>query len=272
MVDRYGSHREYMEWVKKDAAKRLVDTEEALRGAFARFIEQREVDVVVFSHMSVVDLAAAITSNPAILKPLLTLSSLAGRAIERDLGIKNLNTYAPRLTRDQASAIAGYLIPFLPEHAEIAAITTLDRVHFIDKEVRKSKGRWEKRVLKALNEHSASHFRKRRFEVSGERFELDAATPERGTIRVGIDVKRIEARRDIHKRCDEILNKATKFKVAVPGGQFAAVVYYPFINEHVNVRNRLRSSRIDTVVFASDSVESIENAVQTLLSTLAAAK
>lgn len=102
----------------------------------------------------------------------------------------------------------------------------------------------------------------------GEQFELDAATPGEGDIQIGIDVKRIEARRDIHKRCDEIVNKASKLKSAFSKARFGAVVYYPFIDEHVNIQNRLRSSDIDGVVFASGSDESIENAVRLLLSTL----
>jgi hypothetical protein len=35
--------------------------------------------------------------------------------------------------------------------------------------------------------------KKRRFEVAGESFELDAAAPETGSISIGVDVKRIEA-------------------------------------------------------------------------------
>jgi hypothetical protein len=81
-------------------------------------------------------------------------------------------------------------------------------------------------------------------------------------------VKRIEARRDIHKRCDEIVNKARKLKGAYPDSKFGVVVYYPFIEEHVNVQNRLRSPDIDGVVFASQSDDSITNAVRMLLSTL----
>lgn len=39
-----------------------------------------------------------------------------------------------------------------------------------------------------------------------------------------VDVKRIEARRDIHKRCDEIVNKAAKFKRNYPRGTFIAFI------------------------------------------------
>lgn len=121
-----------------------------------------------------------------------------------------------------------------------------------------------------LNQYGRTLFRKRLFEVGEEQFELDAATPEKGNIQIGIDVKRIEARRDIHKRCDEIVNKASKLKSAYPQAKFGAVVHYPFIEEHVNIQNRLRSSDIEGIVFASESDESIENAVRLLLSTLKA--
>ena len=97
---------------------------------------------------------------------------------------------------------------------------------------------------------------------------MDAASPKSGEIKVGIDIKRIEARRDIHKRCDEIVNKAAKLKSAFPSSKFGAVIYYPFIEEHSNVQNRLRSDNIDGLVFSSAAKDSIENAVRILLSTL----
>lgn len=268
MPDGYGSHRDYMDWVKADADARQEAIETALRKAFSRFIERREVEVVVFSSMSALDLARAILAQPLILKPLLACCNIAARAIERDLDIKNLDTYSPRLNEDHAKVIAGYIKPFLPAYLELPTLSRIDRVSYIDKEIRKGKGRWERRVLDALNRHGQTPFRKRMFDVGGEQFELDAATPGEGDIKIGIDVKRIEAHRDIHKRCDEIVNKASKLKSAFSKARFGAVVYYPFIDEHVNIQNRLRSSDIDGVVFASGSDESIENAVRLLLSTL----
>jgi hypothetical protein len=116
-----------------------------------------------------------------------------------------------------------------------------------------------------LNRFGTVAFKKRKFAVQKEEFELDAAAPATGPIRLGIDVKRIEARRDIHKRCDEIVNKAAKFKQSVKTAKFAAVIYYPFIDEHINIQNRLRSRHINGVFFASESDESIENAVRMLL-------
>lgn len=160
------------------------------------------------------------------------------------------------------------ILPFLPPYLEIPTFSQIDRVAFIDKEIRKRKGRWEKRVLEALNLFGSSQFHKRIFTAAGEQFELDAASPRSGDIKVGIDIKRIEARRDIHKRSDEIVNKATKLKSTFPDSKFGAIVYYPFIEEHVNVQNRLRSENIESVVFASEAKESIENAVKMLLPTL----
>jgi len=264
----YGTHRDFMGSVEPSANARQDNIERALREAFSRYIEKRDVDVVIFSSMSASDLSEAIFSRPEILKPLFASCNIAARAVERDLGIKNLDTYSPRLNRDQSGIVAGYIKPFLPAYLEIPVLARIDRVYFIDSEIRKLKGAWEKSILAALNEYSQTEFRKRAFVVEDEEFELDAATPPEGDIRIGIDVKRIEARRDIHKRCDEIVNKARKLKTRYANSKFGVVVYYPFIEEHVNVQNRLRSPDIDGVVFASQSDDSITNAVRILLATL----
>jgi len=268
MSDGYGTHADYMDWVRDDANARQKNIENALRKAFSDFIEKREVEVIVFSSMTAFDLAKAIINHPLILKSLLAACNIAARSIERDLSIKNVDTYTPRLSADQAKVIAGYIKPFLPSYLEIPTFSQIDRVAFIDKEIRKRKGRWEKKILEGLNRFGSVQFHKRTFTAEGEQFELDAASPRSGDIKVGIDIKRIEARRDIHKRCDEIVNKAAKLKLAFLDSKFGAVVYYPFIEEHVNVQNRLRSDNIDSVVFASEARESIENAVKMLLPTL----
>ena len=109
----YGTHADYMDWVKDDANSRKTEIENALRKAFSDFIETREVEVIVFSSMSALDLAKAITNHPLILKPLLAACNIAARAIERDLSIKNVDTYSPRLNEDQVKVIAGYIKPFL---------------------------------------------------------------------------------------------------------------------------------------------------------------
>lgn len=272
MPDKYGSHADYMDWVKEDADSRQKAIEGIFREAFSNFIEKQEVEVIVFSSMTAFDLAKAIINQPLILKPLLAACNIAARAIERDLSIKNLDTYSPRLDEDQAKVIAGYIKPFLPSYLAIPTLSLIDRVAFIDKEIRKGKGQWEKKILESLNKFGSLRFHKIKFLVEGEQFELDAANPKSGDIKVGIDVKRIEARRDIHKRCDEIVNKAAKLKLAFPDSKFGAVVYYPFIEEHVNIQNRLRSANIDCIVFASETEESIENAVRMLLATLGVSK
>ncbi len=268
MPEDYGSHHDYFEWVREEADERTRSIEEALHKAFAGFIETREVDVIVFSSMSAADLASAIMGYPAILKALLTICNIAARAIERDLGIKNLDTYRPRLSEDQSKIIAGYIKPFLPDYLEIPTLAQVDRISFIDKEIRKRKGRWEKKILDCLNRCSAVAFTKRKFRWQGEIFELDAAYPKSGPVAFGIDIKRIEARRDIHKRCDEIVNKASRLKAAFPESKFGVIIYYPFVDEHSNVQNRLRSTDIDGVAFASEGKESINSAVRLLLSGL----
>jgi len=268
MPDGYGSQADYVRWIKEDADSRQEAVLDALRKAFSNFIEVREVEVILFSTMTAFDVAEAITAHPLILKPLLAACNIAARAIERDLSIKNLDMYSPRLNEDQAKVIAGYVKPFLPPYLEVPSLSHIDRIAFIDKEIRKRKGRWERKIIESLNRFSYVQFNKRMFLSEGEQFELDAATPPSGNITVGIDIKRIEARRDIHKRCDEIVNKANKLKSAFPQSKFGAVVYYPFIDEHVNVQNRLHSDNIDCVVFSSEARESIQNAARMLLSTL----
>jgi len=268
MPNEYGTQKDFIGSVKGDADARQEAIQKALKEVFSRHIEKREVEVIIFSSMTASDLSEAIFSRPEILKPLFASCNIAARAIERDVGIRNLDTYSPRLSRDQAGIIAGYMKQFLPAYLEIPTLAQIDRVYFIDSEIRKLKGAWEESILATLNEYSETEFRKRTFVVDEEEFEVDAAAPPEGDIKIGVDVKRIEARRDIHKRCDEIVNKARKLKAAYPNSKFGVVVYYPFIEEHVNVQNRLRSPDIDGVVFASQSDDSIANAVRMLLSTL----
>jgi len=272
MPDGYGSHADYMSWVKEDADSRQEAIENALHKAFSNFIEKREVEVIVFSGMTAFDLADAIINYPLILKPLIAACNIAARAIERDLSIRNVDTYNPRLNEGQAKVIAGNIKPFLPPYLEIPSLSQIDKVAFIDKEIRKGKGQWEIKIIESLNRFCSLDFHKRMFVIKDEQFELDAASPESGNIKIGIDIKRIEARRDIHKRCDEIVNKANKLKSAFPDSKFGAVVYYPFIEEHINIQSRLHSDNIDGIVFASEAEDSIESAVRMLLPTLGLAR
>ncbi len=263
--DGYGTHADYMARVQAEAEARRASVEDALRRAFGAAIRRREVDVVFFEDLSIDAIAEAFVRFPAVLKPLLVACNIAARGIERDLGIKNLDTYGPRLSKDQALTITGYLKPYLPPYLEIPVLLAMDAAEYIDKEIRKGKGQWERDVRTALNTLSSTAFKKRQFEWQGEVYELDAAAPATGVIEYAVDIKRIEARRDIHKRSDEIVNKADRFVRAFPEGKFGAIIYYPFVTEHANVQDRLRSDHITSVVFASESDESITNAVKLLL-------
>jgi hypothetical protein len=262
----YANHAAYMARVDPEVRKRVKAVEDGLRQAFGDAIRKEEIEVIVFSDMKPETLADAIAKYPIVLKPLLTICNLAARAIERDLMIKNLDTYKPRLSREQALMIAGLIKPYLPPTAPIPALSHVDRIEFIDKEIRKHKGQWEQEVCKALNGLGQITFKKKTFRWQGDTYEIDAAAPDTGpTIKYAVDIKRIEARRDIHKRSDEIVNKADKFKRVFPEGVFGAVIYYPFPQEHSNIQDRLRSTNITSVVFASASEESILNAVALLL-------
>lgn len=265
----YASQADYAEWVREATQSRLFDVTNSLLEAFKDVIHKEEVEVIVFSDVAVKQLAEKIMKHPLILKPLLLATNIAARAIERDLGIKNLNTYDARLSQEEALSIAGYIKPFLPDSLPLPALVELDRIMFGDKEIRKIKGQWETVVIQNLNSCVNLAFKKSKFWHSGQVFELDAAAKaSSGEIIYAVDIKRIEARRDIHKRTDEIANKAAHFKAVYPAAKFGAVIYYPFMVEHGNVRDRLQSSYIDSVVFAGVSAESINNAVKLLLGKL----
>ncbi len=267
MTQEFDNQRDYRGWVEDAATERSGRISAELVSAFGPVVSLKSVEVIRFEDVSAEMLADILFQHPILLKPIITVCNVAARAIERDLGIKGLNTYRPRLQKDSALVLAGYLKSFLPPELEVPAIVQLDRAEFISKEVRKLKGQWEKRVTSALSRLAAVKFKKRRFVSGGDEFEVDAASPPAGeAIRFGIDIKRIEARRDIHKRCDEIVNKGAHLKAVFPGAKFAAVIYYPFTSEHANVVSRLQSSSVDLILFADVSEESIESAVRLLLS------
>ena len=142
----YGNQKEYVSRVLPAAIARQREIEQELRSAFSAYIETREIDVVIFEKMPATDLAKAIKEHPRILKALLAACNLAGRALKRDLKIDNIDTYEPTLTIEQANAVASYLLSFLPEYLEVPTLSQIDRISFIDKEIRKDKGRWEKLV------------------------------------------------------------------------------------------------------------------------------
>ncbi len=244
---------------------RVDELNSSLIEAYARVISYREVPCISFGDLSAIELAKAFVDFPVIVKPTLCCVNVAARAIKRDLGF-DFNTYKGRLSEDKALAIAGYIKPLLPTSIPVAAIVELDRYFWTDKSMRAEKGNWEKAVTEAITRISGRAFKKRKFVINGESFEIDAAFPAVGEpIEIAIDVKRIESPRDIHKRADEIINKAAKFKKAYSNSIFYAVIYYPFPNQHHNVTNRLSSDDIDGVYYAGAPASSIEAAIDLLV-------
>lgn len=262
----YASQADYIESVRDSVTTRTGEIVDALRNAFHAAIRLEQVEVIVFSELSASELADKLLTFPMVVKPLLLVTNLAARAIERDLGIRNVDTYDCQLSRDQAIALGAYMKPFLPPSVPLPALAELDRVMFADKEIRKNKGRWEQTITAALTANSGLLFRKSRFWHNRQQFELDAAAIDpQGHVTHAVDIKRVEARRDIHKRTDEIVNKARHLKAVYPKAKFGAVLYYPFPSDHGNVRDRLQTRYIDSVVFAGVSHDSIESAVRLLL-------
>lgn len=268
----YASHRDYIKRASPLADERCKVIREKAVEAFKDYIREERCLVIHFADMNATELGRILAKFPSLAKPLMILCGVAERAIERDLGLKGLSSYSPRFQKDSAKTLAGYLKPFLPARMELDSFCAVDRLMFLDKEIRKGKGRWEQLVrvaLSAAGEASGMKggFKKRKFLVGGESFELDAAYPTTGDISIGVDIKRIEARRDIHKRCDEIVNKAAKFRTVYRKGKFVAFIYYPFVEEQAHIDNRLRSENINVVVFAGENEEGIKNAAISALKT-----
>jgi len=162
--------------VQPQVAARQKEVERALRAAFAKAIRREEVDVIVFSDIKPEVLGDAILRFPIVLKPLLAASNIAARAIERDLHIRNLDTYNPRLTRDQSLMIAGFIKPHLPAAVPLPSLSYLDRAQFIDKEVRKGKGQWEWSIRELSTASRRSHSRN---ESSSGVARCTSSTPQR---------------------------------------------------------------------------------------------
>lgn len=260
----YSNHSDQLA-ASRPSLERMQRVEKALIEGYKAFIEYREVPFIRFGDLDAQELAKCFIAHPAIIKPTLCCVNVAQRAIKRDLGF-DFGTYANKITSEQARILAGYIKPMLPPAIAVPALLELDRYFWTDKELRARKGNWERTVTEAANKASGRTFRKRHFECDKEEFEIDAAYPATGkNIEFAIDVKRIESPRDIHKRSDEIINKAAKFKKAYPKGRFAALVYYPFPNQHINVKSRLQSPFIDDVFFAGETNSSIEAAVDLMV-------
>jgi hypothetical protein len=269
----FANHAVRMSWVLADARIRRATITAELRRAFSAHIETRQTEWIRFDSVSTNVLAQAFLEHPGVVKPITAICNIAGRAIRRDLGF-DVETYRPRLTPAQASQLAGYVKPFLPQAMALPGIEAIDDWFYIDKEIRSYQGRWESLITDSLTRRTGKTFKKRKFTIedseSGEQleFELDAALPAMGEpIDVAVDVKRIGSPRDIHKRIDEIVNKAAKFKGRYPSGRFGAVVYYPFDPaSQSNITNRMRSAHIDGLVFpAGDSPDSVVSAVLLLI-------
>ncbi|MEN8375192.1 MAG: hypothetical protein ABFS34_07060 [Gemmatimonadota bacterium] len=184
---------------------------------------------------------------------------------ERDLGI-DFNSYRTPVRENTAYALAGYIKPLLPKELAVPALMLLDHFWWVDKEMRAGKGRWEKEVLRHLNSYSADGpFKKRKFKHPGGAFELDAAFPETGPVRVGVDVKRFESPRDFHKRGDEITQKVSRLRDVHPDAHFYAVIYYPFPSSHDAVRSRYRDQGIDEIFFADETESTLSDVAEAIL-------
>ncbi len=205
------------------------------------------------------ELATAFHKYPVIIKAICSCVNVAQRALKRDLKV-DLDTYTDRIDEVRAGILAGFLKPMLPDRIAVPALMELDRYTWTDKEMRAAKGRWEEAVRDAISEATRVKFKKRKFQANDENFEIDAAYPTSGLIEIAVDVKRIESPRDIHKRADEIINKAAKFKASHSNGKFFAVVYYPFPAEYINVVSRLKSDYIDGLFFAAQTASSVASA------------
>ncbi|MBM4353579.1 MAG: hypothetical protein FJ109_07235 [Deltaproteobacteria bacterium] len=264
MPDGYSNHRDQYRAVSDDYSRKEL-IERALLDGLGKFVQYREVGFVVFGDMTVDDLARAFQHHPVLIKPILASVNIASRAIKRDLGV-DFNLYSSRVTPERASQLAGYVYPLLPRDMAIPALVELDRSGWVDKEMRNLKARWEARVQEALVACAGLPFKKRHFDCEGEEYEIDAAHFDEDVhVHLAVDVKRIESPRDIHKRCDEIVNKALKLKRVLPAAKFYAVVYYPFPQEHGNIRSRLAGAAVDGVFFASETADSIRSAAMHLL-------
>lgn len=261
----YGSHPDFLDLVRASAQERARAVEGELRTAFGKYASEQKVVVIQLAAIDAYELGEILLRHPLTVKPLLIAANVAGRALARDLGIRNVNTYRPRLNAKQANVIAGYIKPFLPASVALPSLVQLDQVAFIDKEIRALKGRWEKRVTEALVTVSGRPFKKRQVEVGGAKFEIDAAYPAKGPVQYAVDVKRIEGTQDFHKRVDEIVNKATKVKKHNSKASFGTVIYFPFEDRHGDVRTRLAKSDVDAVAFAGETTDSIEKAVGELM-------
>ncbi len=106
-----------MDYVRRagpEADQRSEQVRNVARVAFRDDLREEKRLVILFSEINATQLGQILAKFPILAKPLMILCNVAERALERDLGLKNMNSYAPRFTGDTAKVIAGYLKPFLP--------------------------------------------------------------------------------------------------------------------------------------------------------------
>jgi hypothetical protein len=260
-------HGEYVKRVASDAATRRSEIETLFKTLFPDLICTAECQIIKLGQVDQPRLASALLSNPKLLKPLLAVCNMGKRAIAQDLGLE-VDTYRPRLTAASAEAIASYLKPMLPVEISLEAIGRLDSYQFVDTAIRKSKGRWEKRVCAAF-ETVGLRGHKRKFQPSKdsrEEFELDFAMPIEGDIEVGVDVKHIGHPSDKQKRGDEIVNKALKLWEKYPNALFFSIVKYPYPDDQEPLRARLRPTtrQFDGLYLAGDDEESLSECAHSI--------
>jgi len=260
----YSNHADQRE-TALPSPERFKELSDALSAAFERHSNEVPRHVISFEQVSVDELADGFMKYPIMVKSILAAVNVAQRAVKRDLGF-DLDTYATKIKPDKAKALAAYIKPLLPSELAFDAILMLDHFFWVDKEMRAGKGRWESRLLDLLNKHSTRAFKKRKFRHEGGAFEIDAACPVTGEIRIGVDVKRFESPRDFHKRGDEITQKVSHLRDVLPDARFYAVLYYPFPSRHGEVLQRYDGQGIDAILFAGESEESLLLAVKRILS------
>jgi hypothetical protein len=260
----YQRHDVYLRMVAGERAKRAEEIGTTIRETLGKYVVPVQSEQVQFGRASKDELKELLLQNPTLLKPLIAACNMGKRAIRKDLGIE-LDTFRPRLTEERADEIAGYLLPSLPQAIVIEALVALDAYQWVDSAIRKQKGRWERQFLEGLKARGVD-CKKRKFKIEGQEFELDIAYPSQGDILLGADVKMIGHPSDKHKRGDEIVNKAVKYKKAFPGGTFVSLVYYPFDEDRHQLEDRLRtgSEHVSDVVFAGDDEESVRAAIERL--------
>lgn len=234
----------------------------SLTSAFDSHVESRQVEYILFDEIPVETLAKAFFNCPNLIKAISSSVNLESRVVKHELEM-NSDTFTKSISTDTAGILAGYINAMHSKEMTVSALVELGRCFWTDKQMCKNKCKWEKKIPNA----SALKFKKHKILFGSEEYELDATTPEAGeNIDLGIDVKRIEAKQYIHKRIDEFVNKASKFKACLPTSNFFAVVYYTFPFNPTNLQTRNASSDINRVFFTDESIFSIQSTVEHLSS------